>query len=158
MALQKAHKSSPGIPFKFINSGDTISGYYQGQVEKQILGKPAVEHSYKTKDGILTVLGQASLLQQLKNNNITPGTYVEIVFTGEVQKLKGGRTMKVYDVSFDRDDTDTHHVSSVNEDLSDEDDSDVPEEAPLPRPIAPKVAAPTPSAARVQALLKSRNN
>jgi hypothetical protein len=147
MALQKAIKSGNTTSFKFKEEGDTIKGYYQGQVEKNINGSPAIEHTYKTKDGTLSVLGQANILNQLKANNITPGTYVEIVFSGEMLKLKGNRTMKVYDISFDPDNQDLDVSTPTSEGWSEEDGTGFEE---------PAVSSKAPSAqaqARIQALL-----
>jgi len=160
MALQKAIKGGETTPFKFTNAGDTIKGYYHGQSEKMINGSKVVESLYKTKTGILSVLGQAHLLSQIRTNNIEIGNYVEIVFSGQVQKLKGGRTMKVYDVSFDRDDNDT---SSENveagsfEEAEDEETED--ETTAFVPPTPPKTPATPPNAerqAKVKDLLKSR--
>jgi hypothetical protein len=162
MALQKAKKDSTSTAFKFVEAGDTLKGYYQGQVTKTINGSPAVEHTYKTTKGLFGVLGQANILNQLKNNGINPGTYVEITFTGNVQRLKNGRTMKVYDVSFDPENLDSNATAPTLE-ASDESDEglfeDAPEmdEAPVVR-AAPKVTATTPDAAkraRLQAMLNS---
>ena len=164
MALQKAKKDSTSTAFKFVEAGDTLKGYYQGQVTKTINGSPAVEHTYKTPKGVFGVLGQANILNQLKNNGINPGTYVEITFTGNVQRLKNGRTMKVYDVSFDPENLDSDATPPTLEASEDETDSglfeDAPEmdEAPVSRVVAAKVTATTPDAAkraRLQAMLNS---
>jgi hypothetical protein len=155
MALQKARKDSNSTPFKFLNAGDSIKGYYQGQVTKTINGLPAVEHIYKTPTGVVGVLGQANILNQIKNNGITPGMYVEITFSGQMQRLKNGRTMKVYDVSFDPNDLDSDVSAPVDntEEYGDEEDEAEPA---LERPSKPAVAAQAPTPARqaqVQALL-----
>lgn len=165
MALQKANKSSNTTPHKFEKAGDNLKGYYQGQSEKTINGSPAIEHVYKTKDGLKSVLGQANILNQLKQNNITLGTYVEIEFSGQVQKLKGNRTMKVYDVSYDRDDVDTSEAGSVgnadDDDGIDDSDSDTDDTttAYTPPPATARTPQAPPSAerqARVRDLLKGR--
>lgn len=100
MAIQRASKSG-ATAFKFEKKGDTLKGYFQGVVEKIINDSPAKEHMYKTKTGLMSVLGQANILTQYSNNGVTPGTYVELCYTGDVMKLKGGRTMKIYDVDYD---------------------------------------------------------
>jgi hypothetical protein len=167
MALQKASKANNAVGFKFTKAGDTLKGYYQGQVTKTINGSPAVEHTYKTKDGLLSLLGQAHILNQIKNNGIEPGTYVEISFTGNAQKLKGGRTMKVYDVAFDRDDTDSSEAPSqeAEQEYGDDgvdDESENEEETVAYAPPTPaKTPAAAPSAerqARVKDLLKGRSS
>ena len=162
MALQKAVKSGAATPFKFQNAGDTIKGYYMGQSTKTINGSPVVESLYKTQTGVLSVLGQANILNTIKNNNIEVGNYVEIVFSGQSQKLKGGRTMKVYDVSFDRDDNDTEGPVEAADDVAEEEEQqeDEPFEQFFP-PTPPTTPAATPNAARqakVKDLLKGRTN
>lgn len=155
MALQKANQGG-ATPFKFVKAGDTLKGYYLGQVEKVINGSKAIEHTYKTKEGRVSVLGQANILRQYENNGVTPGTYVEVAFSGETMKLKGGRTMKVYDVAFD---TEDRHDGAVeaSDDSGFESESEAEEqEAPIQAAVAPKVAAQVPSAerqARLQAMI-----
>lgn len=159
MALVKASKGS-AAPFKFDAPGVTLKGYYQGQVKKTINGMPAIEHTYKTSSGLVGVLGQANILRQFETNGVTPGTYVEITFTGETMKLKGGRTMKVYDVAFDNENTDSSPEAPSDEEVADYDDgSEEEEEAPAPiaaRPTAPRAPAAAASPerqARIQAML-----
>lgn len=161
MALQKAVKASQAQGFKFVNEGDSLKGYYQGQVTKTINGSPAIEHTYKTEAGLLSVLGQANILNQYKNNNIEPGTYVEITFTGNVQRLKNGRTMKVYDVAFDNEDTDSSPTAPTDDSAEPETDLDADEVSDVAPYVAPKAAsAPrtvtTSQQAKVQSLLNSR--
>jgi len=150
MALQLARKEGTGTPFKFEKKGDSIHGYYQGQVEKTINGSRAIEHTYRTPTGILSVLGQANILTQYRNNGITPGTWVELIFTGQMQKLKGGHTMKVYDVSFDLDNRDLNiqpPSNQVEDDLepeSDDEGNSLTEEY-----SAPVVVAKAPSEDRI---------
>jgi len=153
MALQKANQGG-ATPFKFQSAGDSIKGYYQGQVQKTINGSPAIEHTYKTEAGIVGVLGQANILNQIKNNNITPGTYVEITFSGKMQKLKSGKTMKVYDVSFDTEDLDTDASAPVaDEGEPDEDLTDEVLPVKASKPSAPAVTPSAANQARIQALL-----
>jgi hypothetical protein len=148
MAIQKAKKEAMATGFKFVKAGDTLKGYYQGQTKKIINGTPAVEHRYKTSTGLVSVLGQANILKQIENNGIVPGTYVEVQFTGETQKLKNGRTMKVYDIVFDLDDNDLSAApTSGDEDWVDSSEElEETEETPPPRPASN-------TSARVQALL-----
>lgn len=155
MALQKASNTG-ATPFKFVNSGDTLKGYYQGQVEKTINGSPAIEHTYRTKQGIVSVLGQANILVQYRNNGITPGTYVEITFSGDVQKLKGGRTMKVYNVSFDLDDRDGNAAAPSDIATLDDGDDDHSWAASTTAQKAPLAAVAASKQAEIQALLKAR--
>lgn len=163
MALVKANKGSAS-PFKFDAPGVTLKGYYQGQVKKTINGMPAIEHTYKTASGLVGVLGQANILKQFENNGVLPGTYVEITFTGETMKLKGGRTMKVYDVAFDSENTDASPQAPSDEETADAEDDyglgeSEEEEAPAPiaaRPTAPRAPAAAASPARqaaVQAMI-----
>jgi len=158
MALQLARKVEQSTGFKFLNEGDSIHGYYQGQLSKTINGSPAIEHTYRTASGVVSVLGQANILTQIKQNDIAPGTYVEIVFTGKMQRLKNGRTMKVYDVSFDRDNFDAS-VQLPSEEVYEADDSEdeSSDEVAPPAPVAPRQPASLPSAdrkAQMQALLR----
>lgn len=163
MALQKAVKSE-GFPksFKFLAKGDTLKGYYQGKSDKVILGRPAVEHLYKTKDGLVTVLGQANILKQLADNSVEVGTYVEITFSGQMRKLKNGNTMKVYDVAFDRDNMDLEVEAPASEEIADEEellDEELADEVAPPPPVAPSrpASVPTPErTARMQALLRGK--
>ena len=158
MALQKATKTSNNINFKFLKEGDSIKGYYLGQVEKTINDKPAVESTYHTKEGVLAVLGQSNILNQIKNNNITPGTYVEIVFTGMMQKLKGGRTMKMYDVSYDTDNQLSENQWSASDDgeVNYEGDNEAAlDEVTPPRPSKPLHAA-TVDPSKARGLLNGR--
>jgi hypothetical protein len=157
MALQKASKGGIlSTPFKFTQAGDTLKGYYQGQVQKTINGSPVIEHTYKTEAGLFSVLGQSNILQQIKNNNIKPGAYVEIEFSGEMQKLKSGKTMKVYDIAFDSENVDSDAQAPVAEQDDSEEEEEL-EEAALPPVRKPAIAASTPSSAtqaRIQALMK----
>ncbi len=159
MALQKAVKVANSQGFKFLAAGDTIKGYYQGQVTKTINGSPAVEHTYKTAQGLLSVLGQANILTQIKSNGIEPGTYVEIVFSGKMMKLKNGRTMKVYDVASDRDNLDDSAEAPTDGSLEESEDEvlfEESDEVAPPQPVAPPrpASVPTPERkARMQALL-----
>ena len=164
MALQKAVKSE-GFPksFKFLAKGDTLKGYYQGKSDKVILGRPAVEHLYKTKDGLVTVLGQANILKQLADNSVEVGTYVEITFSGQMRKLKNGNTMKVYDVAFYRDNMDLEVGSLESEEIVDAEeellDEELADEVAPPPPVAPSrpASVPTPErTARMQALLRGK--
>lgn len=153
MALQTAQKSVQATGFKFLKQGDTIKGYYQGQVQKTINGSPAIEHTYKTPNGVLSVLGQANILNQFKNNGVVPGTYVEITFSGKMEKLKNGRTMKVYDVKFDLDDSDTSAGPPTN-DVEWEGAEESNESAEENNYTPPTAKSPSSdSQARVQALL-----
>lgn len=104
MALEKAVRPSDTQPFKFENRGDTLKGYYMRTSEETINGSLVKKHVFKTQEGLKSVLGQADMYKQLIDNNCLKN-YVEVTFTGNVQKLKGGRTMKLYDVSFDDQDT-----------------------------------------------------
>lgn len=157
MALQRASKNN-NTNFKFSAAGDSIKGYYLGQVSKTINGMPAIEHTYKTSSGTLAVLGQANILKQLSNNGVTPGTYVEIRFSGETVKLKGGKTMKVYDVDFDLEDRVTTSSSSGAEgsEWDEGEDSEEPSDEITPsRPVAANTATvpSTEKQARLNALL-----
>ena len=116
MALKEANKGGIiSTSFKFTKAGDTLKGYYQGQVQKTINGSPVIEHTYKTESGLMSVLGQSNILQQIKNNNIKPGMYVEIEFSGEMQKLRSGKTMKVYDIAYDDENVDSDAQAPVPE-------------------------------------------
>lgn len=147
MAIQRASKTG-ATPFKFEDKGDTLKGYYLGTTEKTINDAPAKEHTYKTADGVVAVLGQSNILKQYENNGITPGTYVELRFTGDHVKLSGGRKMKVYDVDYDKENTidpSTVSIEAAAEDESEEDET--PAIAPAARPVNlngkvdPRVAA-----------------
>lgn len=160
MALQKA-RNGAAVPFKFVQAGDTLKGYYQGQVKKEINGSMAIEHTYKTAQGLLSVLGQANILRQYENEGVLPGTYVEITFTGETKKAKKGM-MKVYDVNFDLDDRDDNPIAPLSDEEAapaeeDEDEAEEELDEVIPaKPVAPRAPSQTPDAARqakVQALL-----
>jgi hypothetical protein len=102
----------------------------------------------------MSVLGQSNILQQIKNNNIKPGMYVEIEFSGEMQKLRSGKTMKVYDIAYDDENVDSDAQAPVPEQDEEEDEL---EEAALPPVRTPAVAALTPppaTQARIQALIR----
>lgn len=103
MAKQKAIKSNDSNNFKFENKGDTLVGYYLKTTEEVINGTPAKKHWFQTDKGLTTVLGQANMYKQLVENECK-GMSVDIIFTGQSIKLKGGKTMKVYDVFFDTED------------------------------------------------------
>lgn len=172
MALKKAVSSDSGdvARFKFEKKGDRINGYYIRTEVIQIEGKDVKKHIFSTSDGLVSVLGQANLEKQLLENNCK-NVYVEAVFTGQVQKLKGGRTMKLYDLSFDDEDkysgptTAEEEVAEEYVTLGSEDSEEdsLEDEAPLdevqPQRQAPaRTAAPVDAArkAKMDALMKSR--
>ncbi len=103
-------------------------------------------------------------MNQIKNEGITPGTYVEITFSGELLKLKGNRTMKVYDVAFDFDNVDTDLVSegSSLSSAHDEDESasedDLSDEIAPSRPVAPARRPTAPNASAALALLNKNRS
>lgn len=154
MALQKAERTGNTTPFKFEKGGDKLAGYYVRTTDEVINGSTVKKHVFKTANGYLSVLGQADMYKQLVDNECK-NTYVEITFSGDVQKLKGGKTMKLYDVAFDRSDTlDGETVPSVTED--DTDDMEPMDEPELPRAAAPARKPAPESVDRVRALLNSR--
>lgn len=169
MALQKANRTSDTQAFKFENGGDTLKGFYLKTSEEVINGSKVKKHVFRTSDGLFSVLGQADMYSQLTENHCV-GTYVEVTFTGKFRKLKGGKTMKLYDVSFDREQVsdeapieDNSYDQDDNEqDLSAETEvAEIVDEPTPPRPSKPLRAAAVPDAARqakVQALLNSNRN
>lgn len=133
MALEKVQRGAVGDGFKFINSGDNLKGFYLGTSKKEINGTPVDVHSFKTANGATrTVLGQADLTNQLRD--IPVNTWVEVVFTGETKKLKGGRTLKIYDVFVDRMKKNQADSYSVDEEEGD-DSFDFSDDEGLP-PVA----------------------
>ncbi len=171
MAMTKVIQRGSTTSYKFEKKGDTILGYYAGTTVEQINGTPANKHVFITDKGALSVLGQINMYNQLKDSAAL-GKKVEVVFTGQAQKLKGGRTMKVYEVSVDHDDVlDTAGLPSLeesNNDMDEEqeeselaDETPLPDEVPPPRAAAPRTPANTPSAAsqaRTKALLSGIRN
>lgn len=159
MALEKAIRTGNSTGFKFVNKGDTLKGYYLGTTVEPINGKDVDVHRFKNESGIFSVLGQADIKGQFKSNGVTAGMWVEITFSGEMQKLKGGRTMKLYDVLFNRDDLDSGESTgpSLEEDYGDEEDSYG--EVAVAAPVAPAKAATAPSSDRQAAMraLLNRN-
>lgn len=109
MALKKVIRTDNTDSFKFEKKGQTLKGYYLKTVVKPINGKDCNVHLFQTSKGLVSVLGQHDLSQQLAE--ITLGCYIEATFTG-VKNLKGGKTMKLYDVGWD--DSDTIDVDSVD--------------------------------------------
>lgn len=164
MSLIKAIRSSGTKPFKFERKGDTIKGYYLNTTEETINGSPVKKHVFLTPEGSLSVLGQADMYSQLTSNNCLK-SYVEVTFTGNVQKLKGGKTMKLYDVQYDPSQTvDAASIadvsvddSLVDEDLFGDDGENGPASTPLSPAASRAIKAPTAEQqAAVQARLSSR--
>ncbi len=171
MALKKANDLGNTTGFKFEKKGDKLVGYYIKTTEEIINGSNCKKHFFGTKSGIVTVLGQANMYKQLVDNNCQ-SCMVEVSFTGNALKLKGGKTMKVYEVYFDETDRwDGGEIETAGVDQDEVDGYDEPsddtaldeEEAPLDesppaRTTAPKhAAAPADPAGRaaVQNLLKN---
>lgn len=171
MALKKITPTDNAEGFKFEKKGDKIDGYYIKTTEVTIDGRPVKKHIFKTAKGLVSVLGQFQLGQQLAE--VPTGSRVVAVLLG-IQKLKAGKTMKLYDVSFDDEDgLDSGTVEAASEAVEteleevEEDDVSVDSEeepldvAPAARATPPKTVAKPPTAdaqARVQALLaKSRS-
>lgn len=155
MALEKAVRSGNSTGFKFEKRGDTLKGYYLGTTEEAVNGRPTKVHRFTNELGTFSVLGQADLYQQLKRNNVSPGTYTEISFTGEtMQTGKGKSPMKLYEVAFDRTDIFTGSISDTIEESDYEEEAD--EEPAYNPPVAPAIAPSTPSAeqrAKIRATL-----
>ena len=159
MALTKVTREEDATPFKFEKAGDTLKGYYTGTSEIEIDGRPVKKHTFVTTDGLKTVLGQADLYKQLSGNNCL-NFYVEATFTGDAQKLKGGKTMKIYSVAVDK--SDKYEGAQIQDSDGEDVDSDIfdaepaADEVPPMRATPPKFATKAPSAesqAEVQALL-----
>lgn len=150
MALERAVKTDNSTGFKFVKKGDSLQGYYLGTTVKPINGKDTDVHAFRTESGINTVLGQADIKSQIKNNGITKGTWMEITFTGEMQKLKAGRTMKLYDVAFDRDNTDLESSYNPNEaeDAEEDEEELESEEVAYVPPTPPRTATQVPNTTR----------
>lgn len=147
MALEKANRTGNAAPFKFEKRGDSLKGYYVKTEAVTINGSAVKQHLFKTATGFVSVLGQADMYKQLVDNNCV-NNYVEITFSGEVQKLKGGKTMKLYDVAFDRADTLDNSVSTpVDEDVY-VDEEEPADEIEVARATPPARAAAAPDAAR----------
>ncbi len=173
MALKKAADLGNTAGFKFEKKGDKLVGYYLKTTEETINGSNCKKHYFSTKTGIVTVLGQANMYKQLADNSCQ-GCMVEITFTGQALKLKGGKTMKVYEVYFDEIDrysgSDVDTVGEVDQDEVDgyeeptddvaiDEDEPALDETPPARSTAPKRAATAPDPARraaVQNLLNGR--
>ena len=129
MALEKLTKGGfDTTPFKFTQAGDELKGYYQGQSNKTINGKPVIEHVYKNEAGKHSVLGQSDILRQLEANGVEPGMWVEIVFSGKMAKTRSGNTVKLYDIGVDR--ADTQAVEDAGDGIVDEEDI---QKAPPPK-------------------------
>lgn len=168
MGMKKAQDLGQSQGFKFETKGQTLKGYYLKTTDEVINGSPCKKHYFQTAEGLVTVLGQANMYKQLTDNNCQ-NLAVEITFTGQALKLKGGKTMKVYEVSYDEEDVwdgaGTVAAETVGDDIDDGDDTDLDDdpapldETPPARAAAPKQRAVAPAAdrqARVQKLLGSR--
>ena len=159
MALQKAQRTSNAQGFKFTGKGDTLKGFYVSTTEETINGSKVKKHVFQTDTGAVSVLGQADMYNQLTQNDCL-NSYVEITFTGDLQKLKGGKTMKLYDVAFDK--TQSWDAgANTNYDDVDDSEENVLDEIEAPAATPPPRAAKAPSAAnqaKVQALLSSAKN
>lgn len=145
-----------------------LEGYYLGaepRPNKFNPAKPQNLYRFQTAQGEVGVFGKAGIDKVMKGAKI--GTMTKLVNTGELLDTGKGLPMKVYKAFQDKHnfiDVDTAPVTtnwSDNEDsYSDDEDTSTDEVTPS-RPVAPAVAASTPSAerqARVQALLnKSRS-
>lgn len=148
--------------FKFEKAGDRLDGYYLKTESITIEGREVKKHVFATAKGLVSVLGQADMAQQLKDNDLG-GRRVVITFSGKVQKLRGGKTMKLYDVDFDRADVyktpdSEPELAEGTEAYADEytDEEEVLDEVQRTTARKPAHAAVAPDAAaqaRVQALL-----
>lgn len=163
MALQRAVRSDTMDKIKFENKGDSLKGYYIQTTEVTIDGKLVKKHIFKTQKGLAGVLGQADMYQQLKDNNCER-SYVEVTFTGNAKKLKGGRTMKLYEVDFDLSNRWEGDVSTEDEsDPGSEEETDIGSEDEdtvsfdsnaTDRPTRPAKAA-QPASAEAQAAVRN---
>lgn len=166
MALERVQRTDDATSFKFTKKGDTLQGYYIKTDTITIDGREVKRHLFETDTGLISVLGQADMHKQLMDGDCV-NRFVEVVFSGTVKKLKGGRTMKLYDVAVDRTKvwTGSDAADLESGDLEGIEDSDVAEEEtpvdelPPARPTRPARVAATPSAtsqARVQAMLSGK--
>lgn len=166
MVKHKSVRSGDSVTFKFEKKGDKLVGYYVGTTEEVINNAPCKKHTFVTATGRISILGQADLYKQLIQNECL-NMAVEAIFTGEYQKLKGGKTMKLYDLYFTPEDMYSGAPLVLKEeDTSAEPDYSTEEEVPgdeiaYVAPVAPKRPTAAPTAAtqtRVQDLLnRSRN-
>lgn len=176
MALKRAQDLGQTQGFKFEKKGDVLKGYYIKTTEEVINGSRCKKHFFHTKNGIVTVLGQANMYKQLTDNNCQ-NLYVEVTFTGQKLPLKGGKTMKIYSVDYDETDVygeansvETQTLGEVDQNEIDDYDGEAEEaeaELEADEPAAdevpparqaqpPKKAAQPASKSHVQNLLASR--
>ncbi len=165
MALKKVVRLDNTDSFKFENKGDKLEGYYKKTTEVTINGQNVKKHIFETANGLVSVLGQFDLGKQLAE--VPANSRVVATLMG-IQKLKGGKTMKIYDVAYD--DADVSESAATSEACAD-DLEDAYEEAgvdedeisddeiktPATRVASNKPAASAPSAAnqaKFQAMLQ----
>lgn len=158
MALEKAKSMTEmqeGKLVSFTKKGDSLKAYYLGTTFGTVKGRANTAiRKFQNESGVHTILGQADIGGQIKKNAIDDGTWMEITFTGTKRRTPSGNEVKVYDISFDREDKLSLEAVEASDDSYAEDyEDEVQEEAPPARPVAPRVAATPPSADR-QAKLK----
>lgn len=102
MAMKRANGGDRGEKFKFEDEGDKLEGYYLGAGTIDIEGDEVTVHNIKTDTGLFSPLGSADLNRKM--SQVPSGARVRVVYEGK-KKLKGGKTLKVFTVDYDDEDT-----------------------------------------------------
>jgi hypothetical protein len=97
----------PGLPdgFTSLNEwadfseiGFTVRGEYIGFEEIELSGKPAVQHSILTAEGVVSFNGT---VQMARLKTVPIGTTVAVVYMGEGEKSPQGNRIKLYKIGID---------------------------------------------------------
>lgn len=151
MAFKTKVDTGNGELFKFEKNGQSIEGYFVGSFDYQGDYAPTKKHIFQTDKGLVTVIGQAHLIQMLEG--LTPGILVRVTLVGS-KKTNKGKPMKLFELQYDEDQVIdigdvVNSAQAPNEEEGQEEEEQQEEEAqeeeqqPLPRAARP---APAPAA------------
>lgn len=102
MAFQRISKNGDdGDQFKFTEEGAELVGYYLGMTLIPIKGKDVPRYSFKTSEGVKTVLGSMNLNEGMES--AVQGAMTRVVYQ-ELKKTKAGNSFKQFAVDQDLED------------------------------------------------------
>lgn len=103
MAFKKKETNGDaGEKFKFEKVGTVLEGYLMRRDTLNLDDKDVPRYVVKTDKGVVSTLASYKLDEGLKD--IAPGTRIRATFQA-IKKLPGGKTLKVFDIEYDDEDT-----------------------------------------------------
>lgn len=102
MAFKKKIDVGSTQTFKFEKIGDELTGYYVGTFGIVIDGRDVKKHVFQTDKGLVSVLGQTHLTQQLEGLEL--GTLIKATFESTKKTKPGRQPMKMFGLEYDDED------------------------------------------------------